>query len=225
MKIGIIGSGKIGATLGKIWSENGHQVYFSSRHPSQLTHLVQEIQVRGHCAQAGTVEEAVHFGDVILFSPPYWETDHALELSGSDSISYKDSFDGKVVIDATNPFTPDEIELALPMGTTAVSELVKKIPNARIVKAFNTLYWQTLQDAHHEPFENRYVICYAGNEERSKETVSRLIEDAGFISFDLGPLHNAVLMEPGGPFFNQEYTLYQAETVLHSIEQERHKAA
>ncbi|MFL5813106.1 MAG: NADPH-dependent F420 reductase [Bdellovibrionia bacterium] len=224
MKIGIIGSGKIGATLGRIWAETGHEIYFSSRHPSQLTHLVQEIQVRGHCAQAGTVKEAVRYGDVILFSPPYWETDHALELMGPD----KESLDGKVVMDATNPFTPDGVELALPLGTTASSELVKKIPRARLVKAFNTLYWQTLQDTHHEPFENRYVICYVGNEESSKEIVCKLIEDAGFVSFDLGPLQNAVLMEPGGPFFNQEYTLYQAETVLRLVkreERERNKAA
>jgi hypothetical protein len=221
MKIGIIGSGKIGATLGKIWAETGHEVYFSSRHPSQLTHLVQEIQIRGHCAQAGTVEEAVRYGNVILFSPPYWETEHAIELMGPE----KELLNGKIVIDATNPFTPDGKELALPLGTTAASELVKKLSNARIVKAFNTLYWQTLQDAHHEPFENRYVVCYAGNEESSKEAVSKLIEDAGFISFDLGPLHNAVLMEPGGPFFNQEYTLYQAETVLRLVEREKNKAA
>jgi predicted dinucleotide-binding enzyme len=221
MKIGIIGSGKIGGTLGRIWAEARHEVFLSSRHPSHLTPLVQEIQSRGFCAQAGTVEEAVRYGDIILFSPPFWETDHALESAGPD----KSVFDGKIVIDATNPFTLDGVELALPTGTTAASELIKKIPKAYLVKAFNTVYWKTLQDAHHEPFENRYVICYAGNDERSKEIVSSLIEDTGFISFDLGALHNAVLMEPGGPFFNQEYTLYQAKHVLHSVEQERSQAA
>jgi predicted dinucleotide-binding enzyme len=93
------------------------------------------------------------------------------------------------------------------------------------VKAFNTVYWQTLRDSNHGPFEQRYVICYAGNEESSKQIVSRLIEDTGFIAFDLGPLHNASLMEPGGPFFDQEYTLVQAEQVLHSLGRPSQEAA
>ncbi len=221
MKIGIIGSGKIGATLGSLWAEAGHEVFFSSRHPQKLTHLVKELQAKGHCAQAGDVEEAVRYGDVILFSPPFSETDAALEETGLS----KKGLDGKIVMDATNPFTAEGLELALPMGTTAVSELVKKIPKARVVKAFNTVYWQTLRDLNHTPFESRYVICYAGNEETSKQLVSNLIEDAGFIAFDLGPLQNASLMEPGGPFFNQELTLMQAEKVLHSIGRQNQEAA
>lgn len=221
MKIGIVGSGNIGGTLGKLWAEAGHEIFFSSRHPANLASLVQELKKENHTAHAGTVEEAVRFGDVILFSPPFWETDQAIELMGSA----KDELIKKIVIDATNPFTPEGVELALPLGTTAASELVKKLANTRIVKAFNTVYWQTLRDLNHEPFESRYVICYAGNEDDSKEIVSHLIEDAGFISLDLGMLHNAVFMEPGGPFFNQELNLTQAEQVLDQLEREGREAA
>lgn len=213
MKIGIVGSGKIGGTIGSLWAQAGHEVFFSSRHPSHLAPLVQKLREEGHEAHAGKVDEAVRFGEVILFSPPFSETDAALDLMGPT----KDELEGKLVIDATNPFAPDGLELALPMGTTAASELIKKIPKSQLVKAFNTVYWQTLRDLNHEPFESRYVICYAGNNDMAKETVSHLIEDAGFISFDLGPINNAVLMEPGGPFFNQELTLTQAEHVLDSI--------
>jgi len=221
MKLGIVGSGHIGATLGGLWAEAGHDVFFSSRHPDLLTNLVLEIQSEGYCAQAGEVEDAVRYGEVILFSPPYWETDAALSHTGPDQCL----LNGKIVIDSTNPFTPDGMELSLPLGTTAASELVKKIPKAHVVKAFNTLYWQTLRDLNHEPFESRYVVCYAGNEDSSKLITSCLIEDAGFIAFDLGPLHNASLMEPGGPFFNKEYTLRQAEQVLNSLGRQNQEAA
>jgi predicted dinucleotide-binding enzyme len=221
MKIGIIGAGRIGGTLGTLWAQAGHSVFFSSRHPENLRELVKKLSYDGHSAQAGTVEQAAEYGEVILFSPPFWQTEEALTHTGPN----KCLLDHKVVIDATNPFTPDGNELALPTGTTAASELVKKIPKARLVKAFNTVYWQTLRDMHHQPLESRYVICYAGNEDEPKHIVAELIEGIGFIAFDLGPLQNASLMEPGGPFFNQEYTWEKADQVMRSLGRASEEAA
>jgi 8-hydroxy-5-deazaflavin:NADPH oxidoreductase len=92
MKIGIIGSGNIGSTLGTLWVKSGHSVLFSSRHPEQLTKLAESL---GPLARAGTVREALAFGDVVLVAVPYG----AYPQIGKD---YAREFIGKIVIDAGN---------------------------------------------------------------------------------------------------------------------------
>ena len=92
MKIGIVGAGKVGGGLGKLWARAGHQVFFSSRHPDRLKLLVEQSGP-GSCA--GTVAEAAVFGEVILFSPNFWSVDDALEAIGP--------LEGKTVVDVTNP--------------------------------------------------------------------------------------------------------------------------
>src|SRR5580698_9309024 len=92
MKIGIIGAGKVGGGLGKLWARAGHQVFFSSRHPDRLKELVEQA---GPEALSGHVAEAALFGEVILFSPNFWSFDDALEAAGL--------LEGKTVVDVTNP--------------------------------------------------------------------------------------------------------------------------
>src|SRR5208283_4196225 len=79
MRIGIIGAGKVGGGLGKLWVRAGHEVFFSSRHPNRLKALVEEAGPGAYC---GTVADAALFGDVILFSPNFWGVDDALEAAG-----------------------------------------------------------------------------------------------------------------------------------------------
>src|SRR5438094_9895221 len=79
MRIGIIGAGKVGGGLGKLWVRAGHQVLFSSRHPNRLKVLVEEA---GSGAYSGNVADAALFGDVILFSPNFCSTDDALGVAG-----------------------------------------------------------------------------------------------------------------------------------------------
>jgi predicted dinucleotide-binding enzyme len=92
MRIGIIGAGKVGGSLGKLWVRAGHKVFFSSRHPNRLKALTEEAGPGAYC---GTVADAALFGDVILLSPNFWSVDDALEATGP--------LKGKTVIDATNP--------------------------------------------------------------------------------------------------------------------------
>ena len=91
MRIGIIGAGKVGGGLGKLWVRAGHQVFFSSRHPNRLKVLVEEA---GSGAYSGNVADAALFGDLILFSPNFWGVDGALEATGP--------LKGKTVV-VTNP--------------------------------------------------------------------------------------------------------------------------
>jgi hypothetical protein len=125
MKIGIIGAGKVGGGLGKLWVRAGHQVLFSSRHPKRLRVLVEEA---GPGAYVGDVGDAALFGDVILFSPNFWGVDDALAAAGP--------LKGKTVIDVTNPvdWNPNgRMVRSLPESTTGAEELAKKLPNARVV--------------------------------------------------------------------------------------------
>jgi len=78
MRIGIVGAGKVGGGLGKIWVRAGHQVLFSSR-PNRLKVLIEE---GGPGAYRGTIADAALFGDVILFSPNFWCVRDALEGTG-----------------------------------------------------------------------------------------------------------------------------------------------
>src|SRR4029077_19708628 len=79
MRIGIVGAGKVGGGLGKIWVRAGHQVLFSSRHPNRLKVLIEEAGPGAYC---GTVSDAALFGDLILFSPNFWGVHDALEATG-----------------------------------------------------------------------------------------------------------------------------------------------
>jgi hypothetical protein len=121
----------VGGGLGKLWVRAGHQVFFSSRHPNRLKALVEEA---GPGAYSGNVADAALFGDVILFSPNFWSVDDALEATGP--------LKGKTVVDVTNPleWSPTgRMVRSLPDSTTAGEQLAKKIPDARVVKAFSTI--------------------------------------------------------------------------------------
>src|SRR5260370_39179114 len=130
MRIGIIGAGKVGGGLGKLWVRAGHQVFFSSRHPNRLKVLVEEA---GSGAYSGNVADAALFGDVILFSPNFWGVDGALEATGP--------LKGKTVVDVTNPleWNPNGRMLrSLSGATTAGGEVAKKLPRSPLRQAFST---------------------------------------------------------------------------------------
>src|SRR5947199_516015 len=131
LRIGVIGSGHIGGTIGGLWVKAGHPVLFSSRHPEELKRLAGEL---GSLAEAGTVPQAIAFGDALFVAVPY----KALPQLGEE---YGDAFKGKVVLDACNavaardgPAIADEVEQN---GIGITSQ--KYLPGTRLVRAFNTM--------------------------------------------------------------------------------------
>ena len=191
MKIGIIGAGKVGGGLGKLWARAGHEVFFSSRHPNRLKLLAEEAGPGAYC---GNVADAAGFGDVILFSPNFWNVDDALEAAGQ--------MEGKTVVDVTNPleWNPNgRMVRSLPGSTTAGEELAKRLPNARVVKAFSTIPASFIPHAFHRPGRlQRLVVFYCGDDQISKEAVHCLIADCGFVGLDAGPLRLARELELQG---------------------------
>ena len=125
MKIGIIGAGHIGSTIGELWAKAGHPVFFSSRHPEELKDLVARL---GPLAQAGTVDQAIAFGDVVFIAVPYG----ALPQIGKD---YGKSLAGKTVLDADNAVASRDgaiAEEAERDGIGATSQ--KYLPGTRLVR-------------------------------------------------------------------------------------------
>jgi predicted dinucleotide-binding enzyme len=204
VKIGIIGSGKVGTQLGELWVKAGHQVMFSfSRHPERLKALAEQM---GSNARHGTPAEAVEFGEVALLAPNF--------ALASEAVNQAGSLVGKIVIDTTNPYRLGENSELVRMvdeRASAAEEIFKLLPGARLVKAFSSFQPSALQRlADREP-EQRLAVAIASDDEEAKAIVSQLAEDCGGKPLDLGRLHNARLMEIPGPFsFGDRLTLESA---------------
>jgi predicted dinucleotide-binding enzyme len=184
MNIGIIGSGSVGGTLGKAWAKRGHTILFSySRDLKKLERLAASA---GPNARAGSPAEAVQFGDVILFAPPWPSVDHALKAAGPLS--------GKILIDCTNPLKPDLSDLEIGHTTSAAEEIAKKAPGARIVKAFNMIGAENMANPQFGAEQVTMLIC--GDDAKAKTLIARLTEELGFEAADAGPLRVARLLEP-----------------------------
>ena len=196
LKIGIIGSGNIGGTLGEFWIKAGHEVLFSSRHPEELKGLVERLGPKAH---AGTTREAANFGDVILVSVPY----AALPEIGRD---LADVLPGKIVLDTCNPVPNRDGEMAKEArakGTGIASP--EYLRGTRLVRAFNTLGVSRLRSAAYKEGE-RIAIPIAGDDKTAIEIASRLVRDAGFDPVLVGPLARAKEFDQGGPLYGKIIT-------------------
>jgi hypothetical protein len=197
LKIGVIGSGHIGGTIGTLWVKSGHPVLFSSRHPEELRDLVAGL---GELAKAGTVDEAIAFGDVLFIAVPYG----ALPQIGQD---YGGKLSGKIVLDACNAVAArdgapiaDEVEKE---GVGVVSQ--KYLSGARIVRAFNTLNYKIFGSEANRP-DPKLAVPIAGDDAEAIRVAEGLIRDAGFDPVVVGKLPDASRFQRGGPGYGQEAT-------------------
>lgn len=190
LKIGTIGSGRIGGTLGEIWLQAGHEVMFSSRHLDEDRALAARL---GGKASAGTPQEAAAFGEVVLMAVPY----RALPQVGRDlAAQLKD----KPVIDACNPFVHRDGEIASwarKKGAGLAS--AELMPGALLVRAFNAISYARLPDIASRSEGERPGMPMAGNDEKAIAVVSRLVRDAGFEPVLVGDLAFGRHLVPGTP--------------------------
>ena len=182
MKIGIIGAGDVGGTLGKSWRQRKHEIMFGVRNFQSQN--VQRLARMDKSLRFGDINEAVAFGDVILFAIPWTSVEETIRKSGNLS--------GKIVIDPTNPLTPDLKQLAL--EDTSVAERIADLAKgAKVVKAFNTIGAQTLNNLIFGSDRADLFIC--GDDTASKKIVGELATDIGFDVVDVGSLANARMLE------------------------------
>ncbi len=209
MKIGIIGAGNIGANAAKLFIKAGHQIAVAnSRGAETLKDLVAEL---GENAQAVSIEEAAQFGEIVFISIPF----------GKFQTLPADAFDGKIVIDSNNYYADRDGGFAeLDENKTTSSEmLAEHLRGAKIVKGFNTIWFEHLktQGDVNLPIEERRAIFIAGDDAEAKKTVVRLIEEIGFAAVDTGDLRDGgATQQPDTAIYNRNLTASEAQAILGS---------
>jgi hypothetical protein len=188
-KIGIVGSGHIGGTLGTLFAKAGYEVFFSSRHPEALESLAREA---GPKARAGTVHEAIGFGDVILMSLP-------MKAFPELDAAAKEALKGKIVIDTSNPYPERDGEIAEeaqrePGGTGPF--VARLLPGARIVRAFNTVYFEDLGKTVNKKGE-RIGIPIASDDEEGLAAAMELAGNVGLEPVVVGGLATSKMFDVG----------------------------
>ena len=195
MKIGIVGAGMIGGTVGKLWHEAGHEVYFGTRHPEAVRKLAGQLGTRAH---AVSPLEAAQSGDVMLLAVPLVAVPEVGRAISAAVI-------GKVVLDACNAYQSRDGDAAVtatkdPSGSSGW--VAQHLPGAKVVKAFNTVYFKTLASQSKRGADDGVGVPLASDDEGALATARRLVEDAGFSPVVVGPLAKGKLFEPGTPVYN-----------------------
>jgi 8-hydroxy-5-deazaflavin:NADPH oxidoreductase len=202
--IGVIGSGRIGGTIGGLWVKSGHPVLFSSRHPDQLKDLVAGL---GPLARTGTVAQAVEFGAVLFLAVPYG----ALPQLGTE---FGAAMKGKVVLDADNAVASRDGPIADEVERDGIGVTSQKLlPGTRLVRAFNTLSYTIFAREANRP-DPKLAIPIAGDDPEAVQVAAELVRDAGFEPVIVGKLADARRFQRGGPGYGQNVTAAELRKTL-----------
>lgn len=183
MKIGIIGAGKVGETLGRRWAQAGHAIYYGVRDVQDPA--VAELKQRGGEGMTiGTAQEAAAFGEVVVFAVPYAALETVVREAGD--------FGDRTLIDCTNPIAQDFSGLSC-AGTSAAEEIARWSGSGRVVKAFNTIGFNVMANPVFD--SQRASLLYCGDDTEAKQVVARLATELQFDPIDAGPLHQAHWLE------------------------------
>lgn len=185
MNITIVGPGKLGSGLARLWARKGHQVWLTfSRDPAKLEAIAREL---GPNAHAATLAEAGARSEVIVLATKWALVPEALAQAGS--------LEGKIVLDCTNTMTPRKTAEGLAELRSCAEVLATMAPGARVIKTFNQAFQQVLH-ADSRLFDGQKpTMFYCGDDAAAKTVAAQLIEDTDFEAIDAGPLENARLIE------------------------------
>src|SRR5712692_9420003 len=187
MRVGILGSGLMGGKLGTLFARAGHAVVFSyARTEQKLKRLAREAQGN---ARAGTPREAAGEADALVLAVHWSRVDEVLKQAGDLS--------GKVIVSCSLPMNVDNTELVVAHTSSGAEELVKMIPKARVVSAFNTVPSEVLFGVYEAKRKvSQPSLVYCGDDKSGKAVAVELIRDVGFDPVDAGPLQIARYTEP-----------------------------
>ena len=194
MKIGILNTGNVGGRLARAWAAAGHDlVVAKDGEDRKLAPLLVEL---GDRARLGTIREAAEFGEAILFSV-YWPRVEAIVREVGDAL------DGKVVIETMNPLgVTAEFQhyhdLEFMRDNSTAEDLQRRLPKARIVKAFNLMAAPVLEAAAWSNASTKPSVLYATDDAAAGQTTRRLISDAAFTPVNAGALKSARQLEQAG---------------------------
>jgi len=185
MKVAIIGTGNMGTGLASVFATAGHEVSIGARDPAKAAALADRI---GHGAVGGGIAAAAKLADLVVLALPYGAV--------AEAIRQADGLAGKVLVDISNPISPDYRDLVIGHTTSAAEEIQKLAPQARVVKAFNTIFARLLTPESRQG--KTLQVFVAGDDAAAKASVSGLAKSAGFEAVEAGPLSNSRFIEPIG---------------------------
>lgn len=187
IRIGVIGSGRIGSTLGGLWAKAGHEVMFSDRDPEQAKRAADGA---GAGARTGTTKEAAAFGDAVLIAVPYAALPAIAKELGAE-------LKGKVFIDPNNPIPSRDGEMAVAAKEKgAAVTTAAMFPGVRTFRAFNAIGFAIFQkEAHRAP--PRLAVPVAADDPGALKLGMQLVEDAGFEPVAVGTLAQSKIFDLG----------------------------
>jgi 8-hydroxy-5-deazaflavin:NADPH oxidoreductase len=205
LKIGIIGTGRIGGALARHWAKAGHELMISSRHPEELQPLAKEL---GPNVKVGTPQQAAAFGDVILVSVPF----SALPQIGKD---YAKELAGKIILDTTNPSERRDGEMAANALRKGVGLATAEYLNSkRLVRAFNCINFNSVTDDAFRKQGARRGIPIGGDDAEALAVASRLVGDAGFDAAVIGSLASTSQFQLGEILANRDWSASEFKAFL-----------
>lgn len=184
MKVTVIGAGNMGAAFIKQLTRAGHQVSVTARDAAKSA----QVAAANPGAKAVAASGAADGADVVVLATGYGDAVEALRGVGSLA--------NKVVVDITNPLTADYMGLTIGHSTSAAEEIAKAVPGAEVVKAFNTVFAQVLDEGADFGGGRKVEVFVASDSDRAKQTARALAESIGFAVVDAGGLKNARYLEP-----------------------------
>lgn len=183
MNIAIVGPGKLGSGLGKLWARKGHRISVTfSRDREKLERIATEIGAEAH-----TVKDAVEKSDVVVLTTKWVAVPEALAQAGS--------FKGKIVLDCTNTMSPRKTADGQPETRSCAEVLAAMIPDAHVIKTFNQVFEQIVHADSRLFGGERPTMFYCGDDAEAKKVAAGLITDTDFEAVDAGPLENARYVE------------------------------
>lgn len=189
MRIGILGAGRMGGTLGSLLAATGHQVTFAyARSREKLERLA---AAAGPGGRVGTPSEVVAEADLVLLAVHWLQLDDVLEQAGSLA--------GRTVLSCCNPLDADDRELLIGHSDSGAENLARRLPNSRLVAAFQATPSEVLRSVYDNRADSlRPSQLFCGDDATAKAQVAGLITELGFEPVDAGPLRVARYLEPFG---------------------------
>ena len=192
MKIAILGAGSVGATLGKAWSKQGHEVIFGVRdiNAPKVKTLLAETENK---AIAETLPEAAQQAEVVVLTVPWESVPEVLQVVGT--------LDGKILLDATNPLIANRLDSAVELSISGSEQVATWFTGARVVKIFNTIGWEVMDNPQFG--SESATLFYAGDDAEAKQIAADLAKVIGFEPIDAGNLASAKFLESLASFWGQ----------------------
>jgi predicted dinucleotide-binding enzyme len=191
LRIGVIGAGWLGGTVGRCWVKAGHEVFFSTRHPEELESWVRPLGAR---ASFGTPRQAAEFGDILLIAVPYEAVPELAQSLGTQ-------MRGKIILDACNPSASSSSALAKEaLANGAAVTTARYLSDARVVRAFSAVD-ATSVEASFAGSGARLGVPIASDDADALQVVAQLVRDAGCAPVIVGNLKQALSFQRGGPGF------------------------